>query len=73
LGKVAREPRAAGAGFVDNDEMFAFGLEFTDERLEVTLARAERAQIDDLGVVCFGDVGHGNRLFMDIQTDVECA
>jgi hypothetical protein len=32
-----------------------------------------RALIDDLGVVCFGDVGHGNRLLMDIQTNVKCA
>jgi hypothetical protein len=28
---------------------------------------------DDLGTVIFGRIGNGNRIFVDIKTDVECA
>jgi hypothetical protein len=41
--------------------------------IDVTLARPDVAEGDDFAVVCFGDVRNGNRLFMDIQTDVKRA
>ena len=58
---------------MDKGEMSALGLELADERVDVTLARAYGADIDDLGVVFLGDVGYGNALFMDIQSDIERA
>jgi hypothetical protein len=44
-----------------------------EELLDVTLARPDVAEGDDRGTVSFVNVGNGNRLFVDIQTDVECA
>jgi hypothetical protein len=69
----ALEPIPARAGFIDKDEMRTFGLQLTDEFIDITLAGTNVAQGDNLGVVCFGDIGNGERLFVDIQTDVECA
>jgi hypothetical protein len=37
------------------------------------MAGADRAEVDDLGVVVLGHGGHGKRRLLDIQTDVECA
>jgi hypothetical protein len=48
-------------------------LQLTDEFIELTLAGPNVAQGDNLGVGCFGDIGHGDRLLVDIQTDVEWA
>jgi len=58
FGQITIEPIAAGDSFVDEGEMSAFGLELADERVDVTLARAYGADIDDLGVVFLGDVGY---------------
>jgi hypothetical protein len=69
----ALEPIPARAGFIDKDAMRTFGLQLTDECIDITLAGTNGAQGDNLGVVCFGDIGNGDRLFVDIQTDGECA
>jgi hypothetical protein len=53
--------------------MFAFGLHLTNELIDVTLSCTDIAEGDDFGVVFLGDVRHGNRLFMDIQSDVKRA
>jgi hypothetical protein len=53
--------------------MFAFGLHLPDELIDVTLAWTDVAEGDDFGVVFLGDVRHGNRLCMDIQSDVKRA
>jgi hypothetical protein len=53
--------------------MLPFGLQLPDEFIDVTLAGTNVAEGDDLSVVFFGDIGDRNRVFMDIQTDVECA
>jgi hypothetical protein len=53
--------------------MLAFGLHLPDELIDVTLARSDIAERDDLGVVFLGDVRNGNRLLMDIQSDVKRA
>jgi hypothetical protein len=49
------------------------GRQLTDELIDITLAGTNVAQGDNLGVVCFGDIGTGERLFVDIQTDGEWA
>jgi hypothetical protein len=69
----AREPIPARAGFIDTDAMRTCGRQLTDELIDITLAGTNVAQGDNLGVVCFGDIGTGERLFVDIQTDGEWA
>ena len=51
----------------------AFRLHLPDKLIDVTLARSTIAERDDLGVVFLSDVSNGNRLFMDIQSDVKRA
>jgi hypothetical protein len=53
--------------------MLTFGLQLTNEFINVPLAGPNVAEGDDLSVVFFGDLGDRNRVFMDLQTDVECA
>ena len=51
FGQIAIEPVPTGAGFIDKDEMFAFGLQLPDELIDVTLSGTDGAEGDDLGVV----------------------
>jgi hypothetical protein len=44
-----------------------------DELIDVTLARPDMPEGDDLGIVILGGIGHGKRIFVDLKTDVECA
>src|SRR5262249_45950044 len=69
----AVEPIATRAGFIDKDTVEAFGWQPTDEITDVTLSCTDVAERDDLGAVVWRDRGDGNRIFMDIQTAVECA
>jgi len=73
FGEIAIEPIPAWASFIDKDEMRTFVLQLTEEVIDITLAGTNVAKGDDLGVVVLGDIGNGNGLFVDIQTDVECA
>ena len=73
LRQGAVEPRATRAGFIEQDKVGAFGLPPTDALLDVTRSGPEVAERDDRGAVVLRDRGDGNRRFMDIQTDVECA
>jgi hypothetical protein len=73
VGQVAVEPVAAWSGFIDKDEVLGLGLQFADELIDVAVAGADGPVIDDLGVVIFGDLGDRNSIFVDIQTNVECA
>jgi hypothetical protein len=73
VGAIGVEPIATRAGFINKDEVWAFGLEPADEVINVTLSRPDGAEGDDLGVVFVGDIGDGDRLFMDIHSDVEHA
>jgi hypothetical protein len=72
LREGAGEPIAAWARVRDKDEGRTFGLQLPDEWIDVPLARPTVAKGDDLGVVCFGDRGHGHGLFMHISPDGEC-
>jgi len=40
------------------------------ELAEVTVAGADGPEVYDRGVVVFGDISGGNRIFMDIHSDV---
>jgi hypothetical protein len=70
---IAGEPRATRAGFIDQDQVRAFGWPPTDELIDVTLSCTDVAAGDDLSAVVLNDIGDGNRVLMDIQTDVEWA
>jgi hypothetical protein len=71
--QIPVELGATGAGFVDEDQMFGLGWHLADEVIDITVAGAHGAEEDDLGVVSFGDVGHGNRVFVDIHSNVQGA
>ena len=73
FGQRAVEPIPARAGCIDKDEVLPFGLELTAEFIDVTLARTTMPDRDDLSVVCLGDIGNGNGLFVDISSDVKRA
>jgi len=69
----AVEPIPTRAGCIDKDEVFTFGLELTDECLDVTLTGPNISDRDDLRVVFLGNIGNSNELFVDIQSDVKRA
>jgi hypothetical protein len=73
LGHITVAPVPTGPGLIDKDELRAFGLQPTDELIDVTLACADAAEGDDLSTVISVNGGNGNRLFVDIKTDGECA
>jgi hypothetical protein len=73
FGQRAVEPVPTRACFIDQDEMLAFGLHLPDALIDVTLSCPDVAEGDDFGVMFLGDVGNGDRLFMDIQSDVKRA
>jgi hypothetical protein len=72
-GAIAGAPSATRAGCIAKDEVRALGWQPTDAVIEVTRSRPDSAEGDDLGAVVLNDRGDGKRVFMDIQTDVECA
>jgi hypothetical protein len=73
FGQRAGEPRATRTGFIDEDEVRAFGWQPTDACIDVTLSRTDIAEGADLGAVVLSDRGDGNRVFMAIHADVERA
>jgi hypothetical protein len=73
FGQRAREPRAAGAGFIDQDELLALGLQLPDERVDSTLPGPDRAQGDDFRALFLGHRGDRDGRFMAIHADGERA
>jgi hypothetical protein len=69
----AREPRAARARFIDDDQMRVFRLQRANELVDIALAGADGAQGDPLGVVGLSDVRDSTRLVVDIQADIQRA
>ena len=51
FGQIAIEPIAAGAGFIDKDELLALGLQLPDELVDITLPGPDRAQRDDFRAI----------------------
>ena len=48
-------------------------MQLPNKFIEVALARADGAKIDDGGVAVFGGIGHCDEFCMDIHSDVERA
>src|SRR5262249_41620701 len=71
--QIPIEPVATGPRFIDEHQMCGFRLHLTDEVIDVTLACPNGAQGGDLGAMLLGDIRDGNRLFVDIHSDKECA
>jgi hypothetical protein len=71
--QIAIEPIPAGAGFIDEDEVFALRVQLPNEHVDVTLAGADATERNHLGIVFFRDIGDSNRLFMNIHSDIKRA
>ena len=69
LGQITIEPIAVGASCINEDELSALGLKLTDELVEVTLARADHSEGDDLRAMVWGHVGHRHGLRGDSHAD----
>jgi hypothetical protein len=66
------KPKAASAGPLDQDQMFAFGLQRADELIDIVLVGAGGAKEDDLDIAFFRGIHYSDELFVDIQTDTRC-
>ena len=73
LPEIPREPGATGARRRDQEEGCGCRWPLTEKVLEVTLAGPKGAQGGDRGAMLLGDRRHGNRCFVDIHADKECA
>jgi hypothetical protein len=73
VGEIAVEPRATRAGFIDQDKVWALGLQPPAEVIAVTRSCTDGVEEHDLSAVVLNDIGDGNRVLMDIQTDVKRA
>ena len=73
FGKGTITPVATGPGFIDKDQMFGLGWHLSNELINIGLPGAHGAEVDHLSVVLFGDIGHGDGVFVDIETDTQCA
>jgi len=71
--EIAIQPVATGTCLIDKDEAFGLRLELTGELIAIGVSCTDRPLGDDLRLMVFGDIGHGDSVFMDIQTDIECA
>ena len=67
----ARQPVPARTGLVDEHQRRSLGLELADQFVDVALPRADRAEGEDLGPALLGGIGDGDRVLVDIETDVE--
>jgi hypothetical protein len=51
-------------------EVFGLCLELAGELIDVGLPGADDSEVDDLGTVLLRDIGHRNRVFVDIP--IQC-
>ncbi len=71
--QIAIEPIPTGTSFIDEDQMRGLGLHLANEVVNVTLACADGPEVGDLSAVLWRDVSDGNRVFVDIHSDIQCA
>ena len=71
--QVAIEPVAAGASFVDEDELRTLRLQMPKQLINIALPGPDRAEGDNLGAMFLGDIGDRDGLFMDIHSNIERA
>jgi hypothetical protein len=63
--QITIEPVPTGCRFIEEDRVLGFGLKLAHELSNIGLPGADRAKVDDLSSVIFGDLGHRNGLFVD--------
>jgi hypothetical protein len=73
VGDLAVEPIATRAGFITKDEGRALGVPPAAEVSDSARSRPDGPEGDDLGVMFLGDVSDGDRLLVNIQSDVKRA
>jgi hypothetical protein len=71
--EIAVELRITRVDFVDKGEVLALDLESPNQFVEITLAGADRSQIEYPAAVFMSDMRDSNRIFMDIQSNVKRA
>lgn len=67
------EPGTTGASLIDKDEMCRFGLHLAEALIDVALAGTDGPQVGALSSMVLSDIRHGDRIFVDIHADKECA
>jgi hypothetical protein len=73
LRQLAIEPIPTGPSFIDQEQMRGLGLHLADEVVNVTLACADGPEVGALSAVLLRDVCDGNRVFVDIHSEIQCA
>jgi len=69
LTQVSVEPVTTGTSFVDEDEMFGFGLEFAHELIDVGLPGTNGAEVSNFSTVIVRDIGDRVGFFVNIHPD----
>jgi hypothetical protein len=67
----AIEPGAAGARFGDEDEWLPLRLQMPKQLINIALPGPDGAEGDSLCTMFLGDLGDGDGLFVDIQSDIK--
>jgi len=70
-GERAVEPIPTRSCCIDKHQMRALRLPFPDALVDSALACTDSAAVEDFSLVFLRDIGDGNRVFMDIPSDVE--
>jgi hypothetical protein len=73
VGQITSAPVATRRRFIDKDQVWGLGWHLPTEVITIGLPRAKGAEVDHLSGVILGDIGHRNRFFMDIHSDVQRA
>ena len=71
--QVAIEPVAAGARFIDEDELRTLRPQLPEQLITIALPGSDRTEGDDLRAMVLGDIGDRDRLFVDILSDIKRA
>lgn len=58
---------------IDEAEVCGFGLPRADALVDVSVSGADTSEGHDLGTVVLRDVRHGNRVFVNVHANAECA
>jgi hypothetical protein len=72
LGQVTLPPGATRPRFLDKAQMCGLGWHLSNAVITIGLPGAHGAEVDHLSVVLVGDIGHGDGVFVDLETDRPC-
>jgi hypothetical protein len=71
--KITIEPVVTRPRFIDKDQVLGLGWHLAHALLNSGLPGADGAEVDHLRIVICGDIGHGDGVFVDIQSAVKRA